>query len=103
MEQTSYVIYGEDYEFEDVILCAFRYAITRHTYVVDEVTSWIKNNSFLLTKRMVDIMERDLDSTLEDYDDYEALDIVTDIDKKTLIHFKDWLEDFKKGYDWWNE
>lgn len=103
MEQNNYVIYGEEYEFEDVILCAFRYAIRRHTYVVEEITSWIKYNAHILNKRMVDVMERDLNERLEEYEDLVAINAITDIDKETLIGFKHWLEDFKKGYDWWDE
>jgi hypothetical protein len=98
MDSNKLTFYDDWHVFEDVILCAFRYAITRHTYVVDEITSWIKKNNHLLSKRMVNVMKKDLDNAIEDYDDYVAMNVVTDIDLKTLTHFKEWLLDFEKGY-----
>lgn len=32
-----------DYELRDIIVCALRYALPRHTYAVEEVCSYIKN------------------------------------------------------------
>lgn len=103
MEQNNYVIYGETYEFEDVILCAFRYAITRHTYVVSEILDWIKDNSHLMdgNKRMYDVLLRDLRDRLYEYENTElGIPEYARIDYTTLSEFEEWLLEFGKGYGW---
>ena len=103
MEQNNYVIYGEPYEFEDVILCAFRYAITRHTYVVGEILDWIKDNSHLMdgNKRMYDVLLRDLRDRLYEYENTElGMPEYARIDYTTLSEFEEWLLEFGKGYGW---
>ena len=101
MEQTNYVIYGDDYEFKDMIICAFRYAIYRHTYTVEEVTSWIKNNSHILDgdKRVYGVLLSDLNERIEQYEQHDMYTFER-IDYDTLVSFKEWLLDFGKGYGW---
>ena len=103
MEQNNYVIFGEEYEFEDIILCAFRYAIRRHTYIVGETLDWIKNNSHLMdgNRRMYDVMLKDLKDTLYEYEQIRPmLKEYEKMDYDTLLMFKEWLLDFGKGYGW---
>lgn len=82
----------DTYVLGDIILCAFRYAIRRKTYVVDEVCNWIRENSHLITRRMAEVMKRDLDDVLKyyinDVDNY-----VDDIDYITLMNFGVFLEE----------
>ena len=101
MRQTC-VIYGDEYEFEDVILCAFRYAININTYVVEEITSWVRNNSHLLdgNKRMYDVMLRDLNNVLDGYTHDGPIQSIAMTDYETLVAFKNWLLEFGKGYGW---
>lgn len=103
MEQTSYVIYGDAYEFEDVLLCAFRYAINRNTYIVEEVTSWFKNNSHLLdgNERMYRVMLHDLNNVLDGYSHSETIKSIALTDYETLVAFREWLIGFGKGYGWY--
>lgn len=103
MEQNNYVIFGPEYEFEDVILCAFRYALTRHTYVVSEILDWIKDNSHLMdgNKRMYDVLLRDLQDRLYEYENTElGMSVYARIDYTTLSEFEEWLLEFGKGYGW---
>ena len=101
MEQTNYVIYGDTYEFEDVILTSFRYSLYRKTYVVEEITSWIKHNSHLMdgNKRMYDVMMRDVNECLQHYETFIP-SYNDDIDYNMILSFKNWLVDFGKGYGW---
>ena len=101
MEQTNYVIYGEDYEFEDMILCAVRYALYRKTYVLEEVTSWVRHNAHILdgNKRMYDVMMRDVKECLHYYETF-VLGFNDDIDYNQVLSFKNWLLEFGKGYGW---
>lgn len=98
MNQTNYIIYGEKFEFEDVILCAFRYSIYRKTYMVDSMVNWIKDNSHLLNARMVGVIDRDLRECLDHYKNF-VNEYTEDIDYKTLISFSEWFNEFKKGYE----
>lgn len=103
VEQNNYVIYGEEYEFEDIILCAFRYAITRHTYIVSETLDWIKDNRHLMdgNRRMYDVMLRDLKDRLHEYEQTRPmLKDCEKIDYDALLMFKEWLLEFGKGYGW---
>lgn len=99
MEQNKYIIYDEPYMFEDVILCAFRYAITRHTYVVCEILDFIKHNSHLLNQRMWNVLKTDLFKAIEDYETHDMKEYEK-IDYETLLLFNDWLDAYRKGCDW---
>ena len=86
---------AEEYELQDVILCAFRYAIYRKTYVVAEICEFIKNNSHLLNHRMINVMKRDLDKCFNFYenspDTSPYSNYESDIDYNTLKIFEHWL------------
>lgn len=52
-------------DFRDICVCALRYALGRHTYVVEEVCSFIKDNpTLILDKRTVGVMLRDIELQL---------------------------------------
>lgn len=57
-----------DYELKDIVICALRYALPRHTYILDEVCSYIKEHTELLDRRVVVVMLRDIDECLENYE-----------------------------------
>ena len=56
-----------DGDFKDIIISALRYALPRHTYIVDSTCSWIEAHPFLLDSRMVGIMKQDVKKQLKHY------------------------------------
>lgn len=102
MEQNKLTFYDDWYVFEDMLLCAFRYAIGRHTYIVGEACDFFKNNSHLISKRMFIIMMKDLDEQIETYEKcvdtkYGSCFVRTDLDM--LLLFKNFLIDYGKRLD----
>lgn len=81
-----------DYEFRDMIICALRYALPRHTYVVDEVCSWIEKHPTILDQRMINVMLKDVKEQLRFYNK-NGVDSISEIDFKRLKSFYYWLED----------
>lgn len=78
-------------DFRDICICALRYALGRHTYVVEEVCSFIKDNTTLiLDKRVIGVMIRDIEAQLCFYEfkpSYQCdLDCIKDL-KEFLIDY----------------
>lgn len=73
-----------DYELQDIVICALRYAIGRKTYVTSEVCEFIMQHSNLIDDRVKTIMLRDL----EDLDEYYEID---DIDYLRFDTLRKWL------------
>ena len=44
MKQPETLVIQNDYEFQDVVICALRYALYRHTYTCSEVIDFIIGN-----------------------------------------------------------
>lgn len=74
-----------NYELQDIVICALRYAIGRKTYVTEEVTSYIMKHPELINTRVKMIMLRDLQDINDYYED-------TDIDYQIFKGFEQWLE-----------
>lgn len=74
-----------NYELQDIVICALRYAIGRKTYVTEEVTSYITKHPELINTRVKMIMLRDLQDINDYYED-------TDIDYQIFKGFEQWLE-----------
>ena len=74
-----------NYELQDIVICALRYAIGRKTYITEEVCSYIREHPELIDARVKTVMLRDL----EDLDKYYKK---TDIDYTTFNLFRHWLE-----------
>lgn len=85
-----------DGDFKDIIISALRYALPRHTYIVDSTCSWIEANPHLLDQRMIGIMRKDVASQLRHYMAV-GTDSVTEVDYKRLRAFYEWLEDVCNG------
>lgn len=79
-----------NYELQDIIICALRYAMGRKTYVTEEVCSYIKEHPELINKRVKMVMLRDL----KDIDMYYKM---TDIDYKIFKDFQKWLEELEES------
>lgn len=73
-----------NYELQDIVLCALRYAIGRKTYVTSEVCEFIMKHPNLIDYRVKRVMLRDL----EDLDRYYKKD---DIDYLPFDKLKNWL------------
>ena len=66
----SKIEFANDYVLQDVIICALRYALPRHTYVVDEVCDFIiQHMSKFMNERVQMVMLRDIEDVLTG--DYE--------------------------------
>ena len=81
-----------DGDFKDIIISALRYAIPRHTYIVDSTCSWIEANPHLLDQRIVGVMKQDVKKQLKHYQ-HVGVDSITEIDYKRLREFYMWLEE----------
>lgn len=81
-----------DGDFRDIIISALRYALPRHTYIVDSTCSWIEANPHLLDSRMVGIMKQDVKKQLKYYQSV-GVDSITEVDYNRLKAFYMWLED----------
>lgn len=73
-----------NYELQDIVLCALRYAIGRKTYVTSEVCEFIMKHPNLIDDRVKTVMLRDL----EDLDRYYKKD---DIDYLPFDILRKWL------------
>lgn len=73
-----------NYELQDIVICALRYAIGRKTYVTSEVCEFIMQHSNLIDDRVKTIMLRDL----ENLDEYYKTD---DIDYLQFDTLRKWL------------
>lgn len=73
-----------NYELQDIVICALRYAIGRKTYVTSEVCEFIMKHSNLIDDRVKTIMLRDL----EDLNEYYEID---DIDYLQFDTLRKWL------------
>ena len=74
-----------NYELQDIVLCALRYAIGRKTYVTSEVCEFIMKHPNLIDNRVKTVMLRDL----EDLDKYYKKD---DIDYLPFDTLRKWLK-----------
>ena len=52
-------------DLNDLIVCAFRYALGRRTYIVHTITEIIKANLSALESRTIEVMLRDIESQHE--------------------------------------
>ena len=73
-----------NYELQDIVICALRYAIGRKTYVTSEVCEFIMQQPNLIDDRVKTIMLRDL----EDLNEYYEID---DIDYLQFDTLRKWL------------
>lgn len=67
------VEFTNDYVLQDVIICALRYALPRHTYAVEEIGSFIiQHMNKFMNERVQSVMLRDIEEILDS--DYELHD-----------------------------
>lgn len=86
-----------DRDFKDMMISALRYAIPRHTYIVDETCEFIKNNAdLILDDRVITVMLRDLNDQLDYYKHSKENNLTTmwSCDYDTLDDLRRFLEDY---------
>lgn len=86
-----------DRDFKDMMISALRYAIPRHTYIVDMTVEYIKNNAeLILDDRVISVMLRDLNDQLDYYHRTEENNATTmwRCDYDTLDDLRRFLEDY---------
>ena len=91
MNEKNPITINCDYQFRDIVICALRYALPRHTYIVDEICEWIEEHHQVLDDRMLIVMKRDVEEQLMYYDEI-GVDAISEIDYKRIKKFYDWLE-----------
>ena len=79
------VILNNDDTFKNIIISAFRYAIGRHTYILDETLEFIEEHSQVIDERVKYVMLRDIDNRLSEWDNH------WEMDKERIIEFQKWL------------
>lgn len=86
-----------DRDFKDIMMSALRYAMPRHTYIVDETCEYIKENAdLILDERVIMVMLRDLNEQLDYYRRNEGSNPTTmwRCDYDTLDDLRRFLEDY---------
>lgn len=86
-----------DRDFKDMIISALRYAMPRHSYIVDMTCEYIKNNAeLILDNRVIAVMLRDLNEQLDYYKRSEESNPTTmwRCDYDTLDDLRRFLEDY---------
>ena len=81
----SKMILNNNSEFKNIIISAFRYAIGRHTYILDETLEFIEEHPKVIDERVKYVMLREIDSRLSEWDDH------WEMDKERIIEFQKWL------------
>lgn len=77
-----------DYELQDMIISALRYAIGRRTYITEETCSFIKNHPEIINNRVKNVMLRDLENIKYFYKE-------SDTDYPFFKSLESWLENFE--------
>lgn len=79
-------VQSEISDFSLIILCAFRYALGRMTYVTDVVPEFIENNIDNILTKDINIMIREID----EYGQYER-GLGMDCDKRNWLRLRQFL------------
>ena len=77
------------YEFQDIVICALRYALGRKTYITDSVAEFIKEYPEIINERVKTVMSRDLNEYIDRRRVFCSDD---ECDYQTWLSLKEWLE-----------
>ena len=94
-------------DFEDICISALRYALYRHTYVVDATIDFImKNADSIFNERVFGVMLRDVDERLREWDRTTLGCDLYMMDYECIKSFREWMVKYgeEKGYrsyDFW--
>lgn len=86
--------------FEDICICALRYALRRHTYVVQEVCEFIINNAdIIIDDRVKGVMLRDIKGRLDEFREtekvYDVLTFNEQLDYDTILNLEEFLINYE--------
>lgn len=79
-----------DSNLRDIVISAFRYALSRKTYIVVQTITFIKVNSRMVDNRMKTVLTNDLHEYLKEME--SEPNYKTDIDYKSWLEFYEWLK-----------
>ena len=77
------------YSFQDIVICALRYALGRKTYITDSVAEFIKEYPEIINERVKMVMLRDLNEYIDKRRVFCSDD---ECDYRTWLSLKEWLE-----------
>lgn len=96
-------------DFEDICISALRYALYRHTYVLDATIDFIITNAdSIFNERVFGVMLRDVDERIREWDRATLGCDLYIMDYECIKSFKDWMVKYgeEKGFrhysDWYN-
>lgn len=78
------------HDFQDIVICALRYALGRRTYITQLTADFIKEYPEIIDERVKTVMLKDL----EDYFAFRHVEMYVDdeCDYRTWLDLKTWLE-----------
>ena len=78
------------YDFQDIVICALRYALGRRTYITKSTADFIKEYPEIIDNRVKSVMLKDL----EEYFEYRHNKFYKDdeCDYQSWLDLKEWLE-----------
>ena len=88
-------------DFEDICICALRYALYRHTYVLDATIDFIMTNADgIFNERVFAVMFRDVNERIIHWATDEPNSGAFQMDLDCIKSFKDWMVKYgkEKGY-----
>lgn len=62
-------------DFNTLVICAFRYAVERSTYVTAEISDLIRRHLSELTEQTIDILKREINRVIERKEFISTIDI----------------------------
>ena len=92
-------------DFEDICISALRYALYRHTYVLDATIDFIMDNAAnIFNERVFGVMLNDVEERLNSWSRDEHSQLVHQMDYECIESFKDWMVNYgkEKGYRYYS-
>ena len=84
------LIIKNQYDFQDIVISALRYALGRRTYITLSTVDFIKEYPEIIDERVKQVMLRDLEDYFEDRKKWEYKD--DECDYQVWLSLKNWLE-----------
>lgn len=88
-------------DFEDICISALRYALYRHTYVLDATITFIMENAdSIFNERVFGVILRDVDERIREWSRDDHYQLLYQMDYEYIKSFKDWMVKYgeEKGY-----
>ena len=79
------------HDFQDIVICALRYALGRRTYITQSTADFIKEYPEIIDKRVKQVMLNDLNKYFNMRDNAYIID--DKCDYNTWLNLKRWLDE----------